>query len=212
MPLDLTQWNLSYGGDVFGPLFGGGSVKEATIRTLQLWLPSYIAEINRQLGTSALFVPKDYLYKPDERPIAPASSAVTVMVPRTAGVPERLHSSGTRATFVDNVQVWFAGTQDWNESEEIAWAYGSAVVGAIVQHPSLVPPGSDFAEATVLQSMALGPREERSSTLYRVSVMCQFHVVVANIVSPFGGPPLPSVGTPADLPDVTSENITVSQL
>src|ERR1039458_9072771 len=58
------DWNLSYLPDAFGPLYMGGSVEVAMIRTLTEWLPTYIAEINRQLGAPTLTVPQSYLYRP----------------------------------------------------------------------------------------------------------------------------------------------------
>ena len=50
MPVDWqARWNLAYIPDVYGHLYMGGSVEVAMRRTLELWLPTYIAEINRQI-------------------------------------------------------------------------------------------------------------------------------------------------------------------
>lgn len=200
-------WNLAYLPDVYGAMFGGGSVKQAVIQTLDRWLPSYISEINRQLGVPVLSVPKSYLYRADERPIAANTSQITVSVPDIYGQPER-RRDGTRTTFIAEVRAFFSGKQDWNESEAIAHAYGMACVGAIAQHPSL----GGFAETTVWRG---GPKlgaSERSATQYRVAALTTFHVVVSNALSPYGGPPAPSVATPDDLPVVLDENVTIKQL
>lgn len=199
-------WNLSYADDVFGPLFGGGSVKQALIETLTMWLPTYVAEINRQLGSNVLYVPKDYLYQPDERAVAPQTSQATVFVPRTIGTPER-RSDGTRTIWQAQTEVYFAGTQDWNLSEAVAWAYEAAVRASIAQHRSL----GGFAESTMWVGSQLGKRE-RVSTIWRVSVQANFHVVVANAMSPDGGPAVPAITTPVAVPEVTDTEITLSQL
>ena len=209
MSVEWEQWNLSYLADVFGPLFGPGSVKQAMVRTLQLWLPSYIHEINRQLGANVLAEPNDYFYQPTERPVVARTAQVMVAVPNT--VKTERFRSGTRATFEARATVFFAGTADWNESEFIAQAYCAAVMAAIGQHPSLAPPGETFAETTVWQGMKLG-QEKRSSSMYRVLVVNSFHVALSNVMSPFGGPPAPSVLAPEPPVTVSSENVQVTQL
>lgn len=216
MATDWDGWDLSYTGDIFGPLYMGGSVEQAMIRTLKLWLPSYIAEINRQLGATLLTVPKDYLYMPDERTIAAQTSQVIVTVPGTVGVPER-HTGGpaggggtTRTTFDVRVSVFYGGTQNFNESRAAAQAYAAAVIGAVAQHPSLAPEGETFAELTKWTGYKAGV-EGRSSTLWRTQTLVTFHVVLGNTLSPFGGPPAPSVAAPAEQVTVTAENVKVQQ-
>lgn len=204
MAVDWESWKLSYLPDTFGPLYGAGSVKQAMVRTLQLWLPSYIAEINRQLGAPILCDPTDYLYQPNERPVAPDDAQVMVTVPGTIGKPQRL-TEGYRTTFDARVTLFFGGTQDWNESEAMAQAYAAAVMAAVGQNPSL----GNFAAATLWSGMQLG-MEERSSTLFRVNCINRFSVVVANVMSPYGGIPTPSLETPADLPEVSSEHVTLT--
>jgi len=206
MPVDWSGWNLNYVPDVFGDLYGAGSVEQAMITTLELWLPSYIAEINRQLGAPVLVLPKDYRYQPDERSIAPNTAQVMVVSPGTVGEPER-RSNATRATFDARVTVFFGGVSNFNESRAIMHAYSAAVLGAIGQHPSL----GDFAETTVWKGVQAGI-EERSATYWRTQCINRFNVVVSSVMSPFGGIPAPAVGAPAAPVEVSSENITLSEL
>lgn len=215
---DLGGWDLSYlPADVFGPLYDGGSVKQAVLSCLETWLPTYIAEINRQLGAPVLAVPRSYLYRFDERPIAPNTSQLAVSVPRTADAPMR-QADATRAVFQVQVTTCFAGVQDWNLSEAVAHAYGAAVKASLGQHPGLVETGTNadtgattyFAETTLWHGFSLGSTK-RSSTYYRVERSDVFHVVVANTMSPFGGPSVPSVLAPAAQPTVQTEAITVEQ-
>ena len=206
-----VDWNLSYLPDAFGPLYMGGSVEVAMIRTLEEWLPTYVAEINRQLGAPILTVPQSYLYQPSERPIAPKTAQCMVVVPSTIGVPERKVSVGTgqgatRATFDARVTVFFGGTQDFNESEEIGYAYAAAVIPAIAQNPSL----GGFAEITKWHGCKVGS-EGRSSTYWRMITIALFGVTVANVMSPFGGIPTPSVLAPAAPIEVDYVGVTVEQ-
>jgi hypothetical protein len=205
------DWNLSYLPDAFGPLYMGGSVEVAMIRTLEEWLPSYIAEINRQLGAPVLSVPQSYLYQPTERAIAAKTSQCMVIVPGTIGVPERQVSVGTgqgatRATFDARVSVFFGGTQDFNESRAVGNAYAAAVIGAIAQNPSL----GGFAEITKWHGYNVAS-EGRSSTYWRMTTIARFGITVANVMSPFGGIPTPSVLAPAAEGDVETIGITVEQ-
>jgi hypothetical protein len=206
------DWNLSYLPDAFGPLYMGGSVEVAMIRTLEEWLPTYVAEINRQLGAPILTVPQSYLYQPTERPIAPKTSQSMVIVPGTIGVPERKASVGatgqgaTRATFDARVSVFFGGTQDFNESRAVGNAYAAAVTGAIAQNPSL----GGFAEITKWHGYNVAS-EGRSSTYWRMTTIVRFGVTVANVMSPFGGIPTPSVLAPAAPIEVDYVGVTVEQ-
>jgi hypothetical protein len=212
------DWNLSYLPDVFGPLYMGGSVEVAAARTLALWLPTYCAEINRQLGAPVLSVPLDYQYQPDERPVAARTAQVTVMVPNTQGTPERYAGSAsaggggaTRATFLCRVTVFFGGTQNFNESRATAQAYAAAVVATLVQKPGLPQKdGTPFAELTKWLGYRVGV-EERSATLWRTRTMVDFAVVLGNTVSPFGGISAPKVTAPPAAVEVSSEHITVTQ-
>ena len=179
------------------------------IRTLTEWLPTYIAEINRQLGAPTLTVPQSYLYQPSERAIAAKTSQCMVIVPGTIGVPERKASGGqgtTRATFDARVSVFFGGTQDFNESRAVGNAYAAAVIGAIAQNPSL----GGFAEITKWHGYNVAS-EGRSSTYWRMTTIARFGVTVANVMSPFGGIPTPSVLAPATPGDVEYIGITVEQ-
>lgn len=201
-----VAWDLSYLPDVFGPLYSGGSVEVAVRRTLEMWLPTYIAEINRQLADAVLVDPDNYLYQPEERTVAPRTSQVLVMVPGTIGSPQRSASSGTVATFDAGVSVFFSGTQDFNESRAIGNAYAAAVTGAIGQHPDL----GNFAQTTKWLGYKVGS-QGRVGGLWRMTTLVRFGVTVANVMSPFGGPPAPSIAAPAEPVEVTYTGVTVAQ-
>ncbi len=215
-------WDLSYLPDVFGALYMGGSVEVALRRTLQMWLPTYLAEINRQLEGDFLAVPQDYLYQPTERTIDAGTAQVMVVVPGTIGMPTRSAGTGqngaTRTTFDARVSVFYGGTEDFNESRAIGNGYVAAVIGAIAQHPGLGDVGANpvtglpqpFAEGTKWHGYKIGT-EARSATLWRMTSLVMFGVTLSNAMSPFGGPTVPSVLAPAEPTEVIYTGVTITQ-
>jgi len=139
-----TNWDLSYTNDAYGPLYGGHSVQEAFYNTLQTWLPSYIAEINRQIGATVLYEPYEYRHRPEFRTMPRGvSAAILVDVPNTIGIPQ-IHGNTTRANWRVEVMVYVYGTKDWQETQAMTSAYAAAVRAAIIQHRGL----GGFAQTT----------------------------------------------------------------
>ena len=113
----------------------------------------------------------------------------------------------TRATFDVRVSVFFGGTQDFNESEEgVGNAYAAAVKGS--HRPE--PLAGRFRRITKWHGYNVAS-EGRSSTYWRMTTIARFGITVANVMSPFGGIPTPSVLAPAAEGDVETIGITVEQ-
>lgn len=212
------NWTSSPPSDIFGPLYGGFSVQQAMVNTLKMWLPTYIEEVNRQLGAQVLFIPERYQYKPDYRPGTPLpKAAVLVTVSGTSKEPERLNS-GTRSCWNAEVGLYNSGTQDWQETQALTYAYGLAARAAIAQHPAL----GGLAETTLWT----GERyleQEVSSTRVSGLALIDFEVTISNTMDVFGGPPSPQYAPTGGItgpylyptpnqPDATSVDVVVQNI
>jgi len=181
-----TDWNLSYLDDAYGPLYGGHSVQEAFYNTLQLWLPSYIAEFNRNLGSEVLEVPFEYRHRPDFRTLPRnARAAVLISVPGTTNMPE-VYQSNVRASFTVEAMVYVYGTKDWQETEALTQAYAACVRACIIQHRDL----GGFAQSTIWEGEEYLEGEHSSGRTTGVAHV-RFVVTVANVMNIFGGVPSP---------------------
>ncbi len=210
-----SVWNLNYVPDGFGTVYGGGSVQEAFYNTLQEWFPTYIALMNRQLGGDILQEVKEWRYRPDystdPRDYQPR---ILVTVPHTVGTPQR-HQSGYRAQWRVDVMVYLYGTQDWQETQALTYAYATCVRALVLQHGDL----GGFAQATTWESDEY-LEGDHSSSRTRGIAHISFVVTLGNVGQQFSGPPSPAVAaagavtgpTTAPLaipPDVATVNITM---
>ena len=181
-----TDWNLSYLDDSYGPLYGGHSVQEAFYNTLEKYLPDYVAQFNRNLGSQVLKVPFEYRHRPEYRTMPKGvSCAILVEVPKTAS-PPRVYQSGIRADWEVEAFIYVYGTQDWQETQALTQAYAACVRACIIQNRGL----GGFAETTMWdgeQYMEGQHVATRTTGIAHVS----FTVTVGNAMSIFGGLPSP---------------------
>jgi hypothetical protein len=191
-----TNWDLSQTNDAYGPIFGGSSVQEAVYRTLETWLSSYIAEVNRQLGSDVLKNVTEYRHRPEYRTLPKdVQCAILVIVPGTAGTPKTYQDS-VRANWNVQVNAFVYGTKDWQETQALTTAYAACIRACLVQHRDL----GLFAETTkwMGESYLEG---EHSSTRTTGLAKINFEVTIGNNVTPYGGAPVagyqPS-GAPTD--------------
>jgi hypothetical protein len=212
-----TNWDLAYTPNEFGQVLGGGSVQEAFYNTLWKWFPTYVSEINRKLGSEILAVPREWRFRPDYRPMPKkAEAAILVTVPHTVGTPE-IFKAGIRAQWRVDVMVYFFGTQNWQETQALTYAYAACVRTLILQQSDL----GGLAQLTTWESEEY-LEGEHSST--RTTGICHlsFIVTLGNVVDPDGGPasPLyaapgtptgPTTGSLPDQPNVATTKITISK-
>jgi hypothetical protein len=195
-----TDWDLSYVDNAYGPLFGGHSVQEAFYRTLETWLPSYIAEVNRQLGGKILDVPFEYRHRPDYRTLPRnAGAAILVEVPHTVGEPH-ISQNFIRANWRVEVTVYVYGTKDWQETQALTSAYAACVRAAIIQHRGL----GGFAETTIWDGEEY-LEGEHSATRTTGIAHLNFSVTVGNVMDMMGGVPLPAFAPPGAVTYPTDE-------
>jgi hypothetical protein len=181
-----TDWDLSYTDNIFGPLIGGNSVQEAFYKTLQEWLPTYIAEINRKLGSQVLLEPFEYRHRPEFRNLPRnASAAILIEVPNTIGVP-RIYQNAIRVNWRVEVLIYVYGTKDWQETQALTSAYAAAVRAAIIQHRGL----GGFAQTTIWEGEEYAEGEHSGGRTTGIAHL-RFAVTVGNAMTMFGGPPSP---------------------
>lgn len=212
-----TNWNLNYTPDGFGRIYGGGSVQEAFYNTLQEWFPTYVALFNRQLGGEILKDVKEWRFRPDfstdPRDYQPR---ILVSVPHTVGTPQR-YQDGWRAQWRVDVMVYVFGTQDWQETQALTYAYATMMRALILQHPDL----GGFAQTTMWESDEY-LEGDHSSTRTRGIAHVQFIVTIGNVIDQNAGPPSINAApagavtgpttSPLPLqPDVASVDITISK-
>ena len=132
------NWDLSYTTSQYGQIYGAGSVLEAAYRTLEGWLPSYIAEFNRQINADILQVPiyRDKIPEYDTLSADSNQPRLIVTVPHTIGVVGQLGRTYQVAWRL-SVEVYLYGTTDWQETQAMTMAYAAMVRTLLVQNQTL---------------------------------------------------------------------------
>jgi hypothetical protein len=211
------NWDQSFTGDIFGNVYGGNSVQEAFYNTLQKWLPTYIAEFNRQLGGEVLKDNVEYRHRPEYRTLPKdVVCAILVIVPGTSEAPQTFQES-IRANWDVHVQAFVYGTKDWQETQALTNAYAACIRACIIQQKDL----GNFAETTkwINEKYYEG---EHSATRTTGMGQIDFQVTVGNATTPYGGPPTPpyapagastgpSLLPPSDPVIATSKNVTIEK-
>jgi len=200
------DWSLSYADNTFGTITGGHSVQEAAYNTLQKWLPTYIAEFNRMLGSTVLVEPFEYRHRPEFRTLPrQAAAAILLSVPTTVGPPE-IFQTNIRANWRLEAMVYVYGTKDWQETEALTQAYAACVRACLIQQRGL----GGFAETTLWDGEEYLEGEHSSGRTTGIAHV-RFIVTVGNAMDMYGGPPAPSTAAPEPLTIVTSANIQVEK-
>jgi len=163
------------GEPVFGPIVSGGAVRAAVLDTVRLWLPAYLAEVERQRGHTpgALGQPRSWRRPPDIWKVADQQSpAVMVLPPVWNGQPDR--EGGTRGSVQASWRVAVAvvvnvggGDPDW--SGEVAADYCAALWALLEQQGSLGGVAAD-TRCVDLDTALLTQADQRQRALAAGSV------------------------------------------
>jgi hypothetical protein len=198
---------------VFGPMISGADVETAMVSTLQAWLPTYLAELERRTGRAPGDLPmprswrrtnRFYRYPADQLP------AAIVVSPGTADKPEKL-GDGT-------VNVWWrigivilcsASTPE--ATNELAKLYAAALRTIIFQEPSLAGDPADphpFANSVRF----VGETTDDVPAEYLeigATAQVEFDVLVTGIVDATLGPLEPTIGPPPDWSTVETQHVEI---
>lgn len=195
-------------GTMFGTLFVPEDLEKATRDLLNLWLPTYLSEVERQqevepgkiarpkfIGTS---VEAD-LWPGEELP------AIIVVAPGTSGEPDREDGAKWAAWYQVTVAC-LVQAPDEISVRALTGFYSAAVRGAILQHPSL----GGFAEGTwwLGEDYEGAAGTDRNRT--RGAVIMHFRSKVTGIVDGSTGPLAPDPAAPANWPIVQEVDIDLT--
>lgn len=133
--------------NVFGPIVTGRAVRLAMRNHLQLWFPTYLAEVARLEGEDPASMPLfrswvSALEMPEGKYEEHQMPSCVIVAPGVLGEPQRRGGS-TIATWAVSVGCVVSG-QDRESTFNLSEIYAAAVRAAVVQHPSL----GGFATAT----------------------------------------------------------------
>lgn len=178
------NWDLSYFTSQYGRIYGAGSVLEAGYRTLEKWLPSYIAEFNRQIGSAVLQAPiyREILPEYDTLSAESNQPRLIVTVPHTIGNVGQLGRS-YQVTWRLSVEVYLYGSTDWQETQAMTMAYAAMVRTLLVQNQDL----GGLSRSVIFESEEYYEGEHTATRTTGITLL-HFAVVVDN-TQEIDGPP-----------------------
>lgn len=178
---------------IYRPIITGADVQAAAMDTLQLWMPAYVAELERQTGREPRSVPlpKTWKHTTEKLQRWPEDQvpAVIVVSPGTEGDP-LVNGDGTYdVAFVLGVGVIVAA-RDQPSANDLVKLYAAAIRTLLVQHASL----GGFASGLVWSDEKYDglPADYLS---VGAGAELTFFVAVSGVMSEDGGP-----GDPPDDP------------
>lgn len=191
---------------IYGPIVTAGNIRDAYKATLTAWLPSYLAEIERQTG---LVLPPIRHYSTGVSPGTPVEQlpAVVIVAPGVDGTFMRHANGSYDAPWGVGVGIVVAHT---SRDTALSWAeaYTAALRACIVQHGSL----GGFATDTVLndeETTEVGWNTDHSvaaGSLY-------FTSTITGVVNASGGPatvPAPNPTAAVTTVTATSTHVTTT--
>lgn len=174
-------------GSVFGPMLSAHVVEDAVVDTVALWLPTYLAEVERQQG-----LPPGGIARPAslstrslfEVRAEESLPAIVVVSPGTAGTPERAGDRTQRAQWVVDVVAVVSAPTDVL-TRRMGQLYAAALRTLLLQRSSL---GGVAARGLTWLGDSYTPiPSEGARTIYGAAV--QVLVRMDAVVDGWGGPP-----------------------
>lgn len=198
---------------VFGRIVLGSDVETALIDTLNAWLPSYLAELERRTGRDPGAVPmvrswrrsnRFYRFPQDQLP------AAIVISPGTTGIPERRGDGTIDAWYRLGVAIVCSANKP-EATNDLAKLYAAAVRTAVLQQPSLAGDPDDphpFAARVVFVGETTDDVPAEYLEIGSVAEV-GFDVLIEGIADAAAGPTETTVEPPAELPVVTSHHVDI---
>ena len=179
------NWNLNYTSTQYGQVYGAGSVLEASYRTLEKWLPSYVAEFNRQIGAEILKTPiyRDKLPDHDTLSADSDQPRLIVTVPHTIGNVGQMGRT-YQVSWRLSVEVYLYGTTDWQETQAMTMAYAAMVRTLLVQNQDL----GGLSRSVIFESEEYYEGEHTATRTTGITLL-HFAVDVDNVQT-IDGPPI----------------------
>jgi len=185
--------------EVYGRLIDATQVEDAVEDSLKLWLPAYIAEVERQnsMDPQSLPLPASYsrvneFYKWSEDQLP----AVLIVSPGLAPTIPKMKGNGIYHCWWRVGVAIIAAGQDRETTRMLAKRYTAAVRGALLQHAGL----GDFGAEGITWNGERNSDVPDDSTRTLGSGACTFDVEVSEVVNARLGP-----STPPDDPYVDQD-------
>jgi hypothetical protein len=172
----------------FGRIVTARRVGQAVVDTLELWMPTYLGEIERQegMGVDTLVRPASYTVRsslvrfPEQQ-----APAVIVIVPGTAGRPRASGKGVYEAAWQVTVAVIGHGT-DLASTRANADRYAAAIRAVMVQKPGL----GGFAESVDWEGETYADTDESMARSKAVAAVA-LAVTVGGVTTRRAGPQSP---------------------
>lgn len=174
---------------IFGQIVDADQVEAAVLETLRKWLPTYLAEIERQRGIT----PPGSLPRPRSWTVASSLDkwpdhplpAVFAVSPGLAEEPLRTSRGGYRAPWGVGVAA-VVSAKDRAASRRLAAMYGAAIRTCLLQHRSLAgfATGLDWID----EDLDNAPPEQARTLAIAQEL---FVVTVDRVLDPAAGPAQP---------------------
>jgi hypothetical protein len=196
---------------VWGPIVSALALRQAIRSTLQLWLPSTVAEVARQAGVTPSTIPavRSWHVVSLEQASADQLPAVFVTTPGLADAPSRKGTGLHRADW--NVTVTAAARAESHEATaRLVALYTAAVRTVCTQRSSF----GGFADASVWIGEDYDAIEERHGRTLAAGFV-DLVVSVADVVDAHGGPltpPVDPLAAPGDWPLVAKTRTTATNV
>lgn len=196
---------------IFGDFKTGADLEDAVISHLRDWMPTYLAEVERQYQMGQGSLPpirsastnNEFSKWPEEQ-----LPALIVISPGSAGADSiKMEGDGTyRVAWVVGLAV-IVSAKDKSSTLTLAKRYGAAIAGAILQHPSL----SGYAEGVQWEDVRYNDLPEDSERTL-ASVQMVFRIEVRNVLTAGLGPREPIVDPyqVEDWPTVAEDGVHVA--
>jgi hypothetical protein len=202
---------------VFRRILDGPRIEAAAQSVLERWLPSYIAEVERQDGLAARSIALPHSievsnYDTDvEKWPEHQTPAVVVMAPGLTERPEKAGEGIYTARWALSIGAVVAPRGDKVSPRLLSARYAAAIRACILQHRTLegVVMGIDWLDESYDDS---GPLASRSLAACRVVFEVQVDDVVTAGAGPTGDPPDDPYDPPGEWGEAETVDVTISRL
>jgi hypothetical protein len=197
--------------DVFKPIFVGTELEEAAMTTLSKWMPTYLQEIELQLGRTRDLIPAPRLYTTRNEFTSFPDDQMPMCVVVSTGLadPPLADGEGTYSGWFALGVGFAAAAKDAESSGFLAKVYGAAGRAILLHYPSLggICEGVEWADESYDDLVSEEERTIRACySIYRVKV--------GNLVTRYAGPsdPIPDPVTQPGSQTTVANIVTIDDI